>query len=248
VSNRDDFRIRIGTAAWSIPANQGAVFPGTGSNLERYARVLPATEINSSFYRSHRPQTYARWAASVSPDFRFAVKLPREITHIRKLVCIEEPLNRFLEEVRHLGDKLGPLLIQFPPSLAFVEDEASAFFEAIRGRHCGQLVCEPRHPSWFNSLADAALVSARIARVAADPARVPAAAEPGGWSGLVYYRLHGSPCVYSSPYSLPDIDRVASKMRLAASKHLGVWCIFDNTMHGEAARNALQLASELLLV
>jgi uncharacterized protein YecE (DUF72 family) len=236
---------RIGTSGWSIPRQQATAFPGGGSHLERYAQVFRATEINSSFQRPHKPQTYARWAASVPADFRFAVKFPSEITHIRKLVGTEQPLEQFLSEIYNLGNQLGPLLLQLPPSLPFVEDVASSFFEAVRARTGGELVCEPRHPSWFTKLAEATLVSARITRVAADPARVPEAARPGGWSGLVYRRLHGSPRMYCSPYNLPDIDQIASEMRPGVGQNRASWCIFDNTAYGEAARNALQLTLAL---
>lgn len=236
---------RVGTAGWSIPSQQAAAFAREGSHLERYARLFRAVEINSSFYRPHRPQTYARWAASVPAEFRFSVKIPREITHNRRLAGAEHLLDQFLAEVGNLGDRLGPLLIQLPPSLAFAEGAALGFFTALRARFDGELVCEPRHPSWFGEPAEAALVSARIARVAADPACVPEAALPGGWTGLVYRRLHGSPQMYSSPYSLPDIAGVASAMRLAAGQNRASWCIFDNTAQGEAARNALQLESVL---
>ena len=77
--------IRTGTAAWSIPKEHAAPFPVAGSHLERYGAVLNAVEINSSFYRPHRTTTYERWAASVPEDFRFAVKVPKAITHEHRL-------------------------------------------------------------------------------------------------------------------------------------------------------------------
>jgi uncharacterized protein YecE (DUF72 family) len=76
--------IYVGVAGWSISKEHAARFPVEGSHLERYAQVFNAVEINSSFYRPHRPQTYAPWAASVPDGFRFAVKMPREITHRRR--------------------------------------------------------------------------------------------------------------------------------------------------------------------
>src|SRR3954470_11987598 len=111
--------IRIGTAAWSIPREHAAPFPVAGSHLERYAAVLNAVEINSSFYRPHRTATYERWAASVPEDFHFAVKIPKAITHERRLADVDDLLDRFLSEVSGLGPKLGPLLVQLPPSLSF---------------------------------------------------------------------------------------------------------------------------------
>jgi uncharacterized protein YecE (DUF72 family) len=235
----------IGTAGWTIPKDQAAAFPIAGSHLERYAQQLQATEINSSFYRSHKPQTYSRWAASVPADFRFAVKLPRDITHTRKLVAIEEPLERFLNEIQCLGGKLGPLLVQLPPSLAYVEEVAIAFFEVLRERFEGDVACEPRHATWFSDSVSAALSRAHVVRVAADPACVPEAASPGGWTGFTYRRLHGSPRMYFSPYDLQELNRIAFEMQSPTPDDRASWCIFDNTAHGEATQNALQLASAL---
>lgn len=233
---------RVGCAGWSIPSQYAAQLAGPGTHLQRYGRQLRAVEINSSFYRSHAPQTYARWAASVPEDFRFAVKMPRAITHVARLSGADEVLRQFLDEVAALGPKLGPVLVQLPPSLAFEASLAGRFFERLRQRFTGWVVCEPRHASWFSRPAQALLTRHQVARVAADPAVVPEAAEPGGWSGLVYYRLHGSPRMYYSAYSEAFLAGLAR--RLAAVK-APVWCIFDNTAAGAAMGNALQLAALL---
>jgi uncharacterized protein YecE (DUF72 family) len=172
----------------------------------RYAQQFPAVEVNSSFHRPHRPSTYARWAAETPEGFAFSLKVPKEVTHERRLVDAEEPLDRFLAETAALGAKRGPLLVQLPPSLAFDEGTASSFFAALRHRYGGTVACEPRHPSWFAPEADLLLSDREVARVAADPAVVPQAAEPGGWGGLVYYRLHGSPKVYHSAYPAACLD------------------------------------------
>lgn len=233
-------KVRVGCAGWSIPAASAAEFPGEGTHLERYARRLCVAEINSSFYRPHRPSTYARWAASTPPGFLFSVKVPKEITHTRKLQDPEEPLDRFLAEMSALGDRLGPLLVQLPPRLALDTTHAAAFFQALRARFSGAVVCEPRHPTWFEEEGEQLLQRYEIARVAADPAPVPAAAEPGGWDGLVYYRLHGSPRIYYSRYPEEFLEALAGRMR-----DRDAWCIFDNTAAGEATGNALDLQSRL---
>ena len=230
--------IAIGTAGWTIPSAHAAQFPSPGSHLERYARRLTAVEINSTFYRPHRPATFARWAAAVPGSFRFAVKVPKEITHDRGLVDGIEALARFLSDVRSLGERLGPLLVQLPPSLVCDAAVARGFFSALRERHGGDIVCEPRHPSWFGADVSAELTKWRVARVAADPAPVPAAAEPAGWRGLAYYRLHGAPRIYFSAYSDEDLAALATKLA-AQAEHAPTWCIFDNTAHGHAAANAL---------
>jgi hypothetical protein len=86
----------VGCAGWSIPVPLQARFAAAGTHLERYAAGLPSVEINSSFYRPHLPATYARWAASVPPTFQFSVKVPRSITHERRLKDIEALLEAFL--------------------------------------------------------------------------------------------------------------------------------------------------------
>ncbi|AMV38495.1 DUF72 domain-containing protein [Planctomyces sp. SH-PL62] len=235
---------RIGCAGWSIPKEHAGSFPEEGSHLERYARRFPAVEINSSFYRPHRPSTYARWAAETPAGFSFSIKVPREITHDRRLVGAGEPLDRFLDETAQLGAKRGPLLVQLPPSLAFDRGVAAAFLEALRRRYDGGVAWEPRHRSWFEPEADRLLADHEAARVAADPAVVPRAAEPGGWRGLIYHRLHGSPVMYHSAY--PDSDRDALADRLAAEAGDGpVWCIFDNTAEGAATSDALAVLDRL---
>ncbi len=231
--------LRVGCAGWSIPHGYADRFPLAGSHLERYAGRFPAVEIDSSFYRTHRPATYERWAGQVPGSFRFAVKVPRQVTHQERL---SDParLDDFLAGVSALGPKLGPLLLQLPPSLAFDAAKVAAFFSLLRSRFTGILVCEPRHVSWFEPRADRLLAQFEVARVAADPALLPAAAEPGGWAGLLYYRLHGSPRVYYSSYPEDYLDALATRL-VAASQLAPVWCIFDNTAAGAATGNALDL-------
>jgi uncharacterized protein YecE (DUF72 family) len=230
--------LRLGTAGWAIPARAADSFPSAGSSLERYSQRFQCAEINSSFHRPHRPGTWRRWGESVPDGFLFSAKLPKEITHKRRLADCAGPLAVALAEMAELGKKLDILLVQLPPSLAFDPAVAETFFTALRGGWDRNLACEPRHPSWFEPGADSLLAERRIARVAADPARVPAAAEPGGWRGLAYYRLHGSPAVYRSSYDDGRLEAYAE--RLAATT-APAWCIFDNTASAAATGDALKL-------
>jgi uncharacterized protein YecE (DUF72 family) len=102
------------------------------------------------------------------------------------------------------------------------------------------VVCEPRHGSWFSPAAAQLLHTFQVARVAADPARVPAAAVPGGWPGLVYYRWHGTPEMYVSAYPSAAVEVLAAQVA-AAARTVPTWCIFDNTARGAATMNALEL-------
>jgi uncharacterized protein YecE (DUF72 family) len=240
--------IRIGTAGWSLPRAAADAFPGEGSHLQRFARVLHCAEINSSFHRSHRQAVYARWAEATPPGFAFCAKLPRAITHDARLRAARVGLRRFLDEASGLGDRLAVLLVQLPPSLAFEPRQARTFFRLLESMFQGAVVCEPRHASWFEPAADRLLLAARVGRVAADPARWPAAAVPGGWLGpdgdgagaVVYYRWHGAPRTYWSSYEDEWLQaRVAELLRWPATAHC--WCVFDNTASGAAASNAIRL-------
>lgn len=233
-------RIYIGTAGWSIPRASAGRCPSSGTHLERYAQTFACAEINSSFYRSHSPVTYARWAASTPEDFRFAVKVPRRITHEQQLRRARAPLEQFLSETHGLGDRRGPLLVQLPPSLAFEPRAAARFFAVVRGGYGGPMVCEPRHSTWFEAGADVLMRRFAVARVATDPAITVEARVPGGWPGVAYFRLHGSPRTYWSRYDAVYLTRLAKVLGLAA-KSADVWCIFDNTASGAAMENAAEL-------
>ena len=235
----EQFPIRIGTAGWGIPAPFRSAFAGPGPMLERYALQFQAVEINSSFHRCHRPGTFSKWASLVPDGFRFAVKAPRDVTHLHRLGA-DANLVEFLGGIAQLGPKLGPVLLQLPPSLAFEASAVGTFLDRLRDGFDGLVVVEPRHPSWFTAEGDRLLRHFQVARVAADPKVVPQAGEPGGWEGLVYFRLHGSPVTYKSAYSAPFLERLASVLRGGSAP---AWCIFDNTTLGEALGNGLELVS-----
>ena len=230
--------IRIGTAGWSLMSRYAASFPNQGSHLERYAQVFNAAEINSSFHRPHRRTTYERWANAVPSDFQFAVKLPKLITHELALIGARKPLDIFLGEAGGLGGKLAVLLVQLAPSLTFSRRHAT-FFKMLRSRFARDIVCEPRHASWFGEDADDVLRGHRIGRVAADPVRKGATFAPGGARDIAYFRMHGSPRMYYSSYSDEALAALAAQLR--ASKAKRRWCIFDNTASGAAAGDALTL-------
>lgn len=233
--------LRIGCAGWSVPAPPEPLRAQARSQLQRYADRFDAVEINSSFYRPHRPATYARWAQSVPDGFRFSVKLPRTISHQRRLKDCGAELDGFLRGVAELGAKLGVLLLQLPPSLAFDVVAAMRFFADLRERHAGAVACEPRHVSWFTLEAARMLRAFAIARAAADPARVPRAAAPGGDHRVEYLRLHGSPRMYYDAYGDDALRRVARRLSRGTSAARERWCIFDNTARGAANVDAARL-------
>lgn len=241
----DEPAIRIGCAGWSLPRAQWPRFPVEGSHLERYAARFDAVEIDTSFYRPHRVQTYARWAASTPAHFRFAVKLPKTITHEARLEGPRDALDAFLGEVEGLGPKLDCLLIQLAPSHAFDATVVQRFLADLRRRHEEPVAIEPRHASWFAPEVEALLARQRVARVLADPVLHVGGEWPGGWPQLVYLRLHGRPRVYWSAYDEALLDRLALRLQQARDEGAACWCILDNTAGGEAVGNALTLQARL---
>ena len=233
-------RLFIGCAGWGIPSALRQCFPVEGSHLERYAAVLPAVEINTSFYRSHRPATYARWRDSVPASFRFAVKIPKAITHERRLRETDETLAVFIDEVSHLDGKLGYLLVQLPPSLHYDRKIAQPFFTRMRSLTRVSVACEARHATWFSREACDMLREFDIVQVRADPLVVPLPAF-SMHGDLVYLRLHGSPQMYHSSYDEAFLDRLTAEIRDYLRSGKKVWCVFDNTASGAAQPNALSL-------
>ena len=236
----------IGTAGWNVPGIYAQHFDSEGTHLVRYGQKFNCAEINSSFYREHKPETYSRWAASVPEGFRFAIKTPRTITHEGELrPRNQDALARFLHQTNALGEKRGPVLLQLPPKLAFDKATVRDFFSMFRGLYHGPAVLEPRNVSWFGPEPDSMLRQFHIARVAADPAIVAQAAQPSGWADLVYFRLHGSPRRYYSAYSQDFLSCLAAELSCPSRSTTPVWCIFDNTASGAALGNALDLIARI---
>jgi uncharacterized protein YecE (DUF72 family) len=245
MSRTADADVRIGTAGWSIPRASARRFESAGTHLERYSRLLCCAEINSSFHRPHAAATYAKWHDSTPPDFRFAVKMPRALTHELKLQDARDPFCTFLAQTDGLAEKRGPILVQLPPSLSFDPFVVTRFLDVVRTVYKGPMVCEPRHATWFSPAVASLLDRYAISRVAADPPSVPEAAAPAGWPHVAYFRLHGSPRKYWSRYDENDIATLATTVRGIATA-AEVWCVFDNTASGAAIKNAWELRERLV--
>ena len=131
--------VRIGTAAWSIPRAAAFRFESAGTHLDRYSRVFRCAEVNSSFHRPHAAATYAKWRDSTPVDFRFAVKMPRTVTHELKLQDVRAPVVRFMDQTDGLAEKRGPILVQLPPSLSFDASVVTRFLDVVRKEYKGPI-------------------------------------------------------------------------------------------------------------
>lgn len=237
--------IRIGCAGWTIPAAHAEFFGAGDSVLARYATRFNAVEINSSFHRPHQAGTYERWAESVPANFLFSVKLSKSITHHMRLQRPALALDRFVDEVAGLGGKLGGLLVQLPPSLAFDARVVNNFFAMMRRRFGAAIACEARHASWFTQAPEAIWKRFQVSRVAADPALCEQATQPGGHGAWRYWRWHGSPRMYYSAYDDATIADLARHVRATAMPDRPAWLMFDNTAHGHSVSDALRLQAKL---
>lgn len=239
--------IYIGTAGWSIPAHLKDQFSPVGSHLERYAEVFNAVEINSSFYKDHKRETYAKWASAVPSKFRFSVKLSRTFIQEARLRETGQQFEQTLHDISGLEEKWGLLLIQSPPSLEFEFEVARKFLRTLRKHYQGDVAWEPRHLSWTTKQALELFLEFKINKVLADP-------EPCPTPKLLrppleqtrYLRLHGRPQIYKSSYTEPTIERIAESSLNPLYLTKDVWCIFDNTTFGHATENALLLKNKIL--
>ena len=228
----------IGLAGWSEAVSKHRTyFPGSGSGLTRYAETFSMVEVNSSFYRAVRPETFASWAEQTPPGFRFSVKINRAVTHAARLSA-NAKLEQALEPIMSLGPKLAAVLIQLPPTLATDPGRDAAFLDRLRGLYSGMVAWEPRQPSWEAPEAARLLEAHGITPVRTTIPEAGAAHAPSG----TYVRLHGTPRRYYSAYSTADLTTLSEWLRTALSPSI---VIFDNTASSAGVRNAIEL-SEML--
>ncbi len=183
----------VGTSGYSYKEWKGRFYPekiAPKEMLPFYAERLNAVEINYTFHHMPTERVLAPWAERVPEGFRFALKAPQLLTHVRRLVDVEEPADFLFRTVRVLGEKLGPLLFQFPPSLRADRPRLEAFLGLVpAGVACA---FEFRHPSWLEAGVAELLADAGHALCAADTDEAPVEALPrelSSTAGWGYLRL-----------------------------------------------------------
>ncbi|MGH3735330.1 MAG: DUF72 domain-containing protein [Micromonosporaceae bacterium] len=143
--------IWVGTSGWQYRDWRGAFYPEDVPQkrwLEAYAERFVTVESNNAFYRLPERDTFAEWRDRTPDDFRYAVKMSRFLTHIKRLKEPEEPVARFLDRAEGLGDKLGPVLLQLPPNLKADAERLATALAEFPDRI--KVAVEPRHDSWWN--------------------------------------------------------------------------------------------------
>jgi len=233
-------RLFIGTSGWHYKHWLGNFYPvGTRSEafLQYYLRFFQSVEINYSFYRLPSVAALSQWKAVVPPDFPFAVKASRSITHMKKLREPQQSFTLLMERIGALGEKLGPLLFQLPPAWHFDEHRFHAFLAALPTTY--RYAFEFRDPSWYNERAYELLHQYRCAFCIYDLEHHLSPLEVT--SDLVYVRLHGPAAKYNSSYSDDALAQWASRCQHWVTQGKAVYVYFDNDINGYAPVNARRL-------
>ncbi len=236
--------VLIGTSGWQYRHWRGPFYPLSASGgrerdeLAFYAARYATVEINASFYRLPAPDTFAAWAARVPEEFIFAVKASRYLTHVRQLREPEDPVRRLLDAAGRLGEKLGPVLLQLPPTLTIDAGRLRAALAAFPRRV--RVAVEFRHASWFRPETQALLEEFGAALCLTDRR---AAWETPRWrtAGWAYLRFHGG---LGEPATCYEPETLAARAEEIAQLwgQAPIYAYFNNDPYGCALRDASRFA------
>lgn len=234
-------KVWIGTSGWNYGHWRGRFYPADLPErrwLEFYAERFETVELNSPFYRIPSEASFRSWYKRTPEGFLFAVKASRLITHVKKLRDVQNELNWFFSGVSALGEKLGPILFQTPPSLKTDLKLLESFLNFLpKG---GRYAFEFRHPSWFHPEVYEVLEAFGTTLCVADSPCYPKEEVIVG--PFLYLRLHGSKRLYASLYTREELRKWADFIRSAFDKGAKeAFCYFDNDYEAYAVRNALEL-------
>lgn len=235
----------VGTSGWSYQHWRDCFYQGVARKnwLRCYAEHFSAVEINGTFYRLQKPDTCKKWCAETPPDFKFALKANRYLTHQKKLLDPEPSVGIEKNHADAFGAKLAAVLWQLPRNLRQDRDRLQAFVDALRQWPDVRHVLEFRHASWFDERTAACLAEANIAVCQSDAESWPL------WdritSNMVYLRLHGHTRTYASCYSDAELFCWAGKINHWLRQGLDVHVYFDNDAECAALFNAHSLKSLL---
>ncbi|MGQ9731073.1 MAG: DUF72 domain-containing protein [Candidatus Zipacnadales bacterium] len=233
-------RIRIGTSGWAYPHWRGTFYPPqlkSGEFLVAYSQQFETVELNYSFYRKPSGSALSKWFATTPEEFLFSAKAYKHLTHRLQLADATEVLEDLLARLRLLGNKLGPVLFQFPQSFLLNLERLESFLVLLPSSM--RFTFEFRHPSWFTERVYELLHQYSCALTIADSPTFPQAFEVTG--DFVYCRLHGNRVLYSSSYTEKELEEWAERAQTWSTSGRDVFVYFDNDFHAHAPHNALQL-------
>jgi uncharacterized protein YecE (DUF72 family) len=237
-------RLRVGCSGWNYDHwREGIFYPArcpASRWLSFYAEHFDTVEVNSTFYRLPRRDAVARWVEQTPPNFLFAVKVSRYLTHVKRLREIDVHLPLLLERISPLADagRLGPLLWQLPPTFVRDDDrlaQALAVFPPDL-RHA----VEFRHESWFAPRPLELLANHDVALVVGDRPGAAGPEHPEPTADFAFVRFHHGRRGRRGNYSDAELADWARTLRTWA-KRGDVWAYFNNDWEGFAPRNAVTL-------
>ena len=228
----------IGTSGWQYKDWRDVFYPkGVPQRLwlEHYAESFATVESNNAFYMLPKPETFAAWARRTPEDFVMAVKVSRYLTHIRRLRDPSEPVQRFLEHAKHLGSKLGPVLLQLPPNLK--SDLGNLDQTLTRFGNRARVAVEFRHESWFNDETKALLEQHGAALCLTDRGSRPNSPlwRTAAWTYLRFHWGTGSP---ESCYGRTALDSWTGRLAERWTPEEDIFVYFNNDPNGCAIRDA----------
>ncbi|MFJ6938286.1 DUF72 domain-containing protein [Streptomyces sp. NPDC101132] len=230
--------VLVGTSGWQYRDWRGVLYPpGCPQRLwlEEYARSFPTVESNNAFYRLPEEHTFAAWRERTPDGFVMAVKASRYLTHIRRLRDPAEPVDRLMTRCAGLGDRLGPVLLQLPPTLrgdpAALDACLACFPAGVR------VAVEPRHPSWWTDEVREVLESRSAALCWADRDSRPVAPlwRTADWG---YLRLHEGRARPWPRYGRAALRSWAARLADTWPRTADVYAYFNNDPGGAAVENA----------
>ena len=234
----------IGTSGWVYSHWRDVFYPPKlpqSKWLEFYTGHFSTVELNNSFYRLPSEQAFSNWRATPPESFRYAVKVSRFITHIKRLKDVAEPIETFLARARHLNEKLGPLLYQLPPNMHRNDERLEGFLSLLpKGlRH----VIEFRHQSWLDEEVFDILRRHNTGFCVFDMPGLPCPLL--ATADFAYIRFHGSSGLYFSCYSDEELEVWARRISGLAKDLDTVYIYFNNDAEGFAIKNAQAMAGKL---
>ncbi len=231
-------QVRIGCSGWSYAHWRKLFYPQNMPAREHftfYAQHFDTVELNNSFYRQPPRERFVAWADQAPPNFLFAVKASRYVTHIKRMVVEQKSINLVVESAEGLGSKLGPFLFQLPATFHLDLARLEAFLPMLppTQRH----TLEFRHDSWLIPPVFELLRRHRIALCIPDRPNMPQSLETT--SDFTYVRFHLGP--RGIGYGTTALETWAQRVRAWRDAGLDVFLYFNNDMEGFAIRNAQTL-------
>jgi uncharacterized protein YecE (DUF72 family) len=234
--------LRIGTSGWHYAPWRGAFYPKdltTKDFLSFYVTRFGTTELNNPFYRMPSEAAVAAWRDATPEDFLFSWKASRFITHMKRLKDTDESVDFLMGRAGGLGEKLGPILFQLPPSLKMDRERLAAFLSRLPKKQ--RFTFEFRHPSWYEPRILDLLRDHDAALCLSDHAAAPSPWE--ATASFVYIRGHGTDGRYAGNYSDDTLTEWASDTARWRREGRDVYAYFDNDIKSAAPKDAARLAA-----